>query len=121
MGEIVFLAQVVQARQELSVRVFELYEDCQENPLVVSIARKQQSGQLLHILDTSNLVGVEFDLGTWRFFHPYLFDANAAFFGPMGLKALLKKISPPPPTHISKLPSHQKPRDSVAVVRVRGA
>ena len=101
-GEIVFLAEVVQAWQELPGSVLELYEDSQEYPLVVSVSREQQPGQLLHILDAGNLVGVEFDLGACRFFHPCLFDANVAFFEPMGLKALLKKSLPsthPVPTN----------------------
>jgi hypothetical protein len=94
LGKIVFLAEVVQARQELSGLVFELYKDSQEYPLMVSVAREQQPGQFLHILNASNLVGVEFDLGAWRFFHPCLFHANAAFFERIGLKAMLKKFFP---------------------------
>ena len=93
-GEIVFLAEVVQARHVLSGSVLELYEDSQEYPLMVSVAREQQPGQLLHILNAGNLVGVEFDLGAWRFFHPCLFDANAAFLEQIGLEAMLKKSFP---------------------------
>ncbi|KMY65629.1 hypothetical protein AAU61_21195 [Desulfocarbo indianensis] len=43
-GKIVFLAEMVQARHVLSGSVFELYEDSQEYPLMVSVAREQQPG-----------------------------------------------------------------------------
>lgn len=101
-GKTVFLTEVVQARHVLSGSVFEIYEDSQEYPLVVSVAREQQLGQLLHILNAGNLVGVEFDLGAWRFFHPCLFDANAAFFERIGLKAMLKKFFPLHPPYSTR-------------------
>ena len=60
--ELVFFTKRAEIRNKLALGIFQLDEDRQEDLLLVPTARKQQSCQLIQVLDPGNLVAAELNL-----------------------------------------------------------
>jgi hypothetical protein len=88
--ESVSFRQMAERRQELPRGIFQLYIDSQEYYLVVSIPRKEQSGQVIQPIYPGNLAAIEIDLCARRVFHPPLSRPNYAFVDFFEFLGLLK-------------------------------